>query len=94
MSALALPMIFLFYVAAAICLLTDRRRRLEGVDGLDYAALADDTASPLPVGPAAPDEDPVPVDAAAPLEDPARPDTGATAAPDPARRHDKDDDIT
>jgi sec-independent protein translocase protein TatC len=93
MSALALPMIFLFYVAAAICLLTDRRRRLEGVDGLDYAALADDTASPLPVGPADPAEDPVPVDAAAPLEHPARPDgPGGPAAPDPPRR--PDDDIT
>jgi sec-independent protein translocase protein TatC len=48
MSALAVPMVLLFYVATAIALVTDRRRRRRGVDGLDYEALDDDTASPLP----------------------------------------------
>ena len=60
MTALAVPMLVLYYVAAGIALVTDRRRDLAGVDGVDYRSLADDEASPLPP-PAAdvhePDED-------------------------------------
>jgi sec-independent protein translocase protein TatC len=55
MSALALPMLLLYYVAAGISLLTDRRRRHRGIDGLDYSDLDDDTASPLT--PPRPEED-------------------------------------
>jgi sec-independent protein translocase protein TatC len=47
MTALAVPMLVLYYVAAGLSLLTDRRRRHQGIDGVDYAALDDDTASPL-----------------------------------------------
>jgi sec-independent protein translocase protein TatC len=47
MTALAVPMLVLYYAAAGISLLTDRRRRRAGIDGLDYAALDDDQASPL-----------------------------------------------
>ena len=31
----------------SLSLLVDRRRRLQGIDGLDYSALDDDEASPL-----------------------------------------------
>lgn len=51
MTALAVPMLILYYLAAALALLTDRRRRLAGVDGLDYSALGDDEASPLSPAP-------------------------------------------
>jgi sec-independent protein translocase protein TatC len=47
MSALAIPMLVLFAAAAGICLLVDRRRRLAGIDGVDYSALSDDEAAPL-----------------------------------------------
>jgi sec-independent protein translocase protein TatC len=47
MTALAVPMLVLYYVAAGISLLTDRRRRRQGIDGLDYSTLDDDTASPM-----------------------------------------------
>jgi sec-independent protein translocase protein TatC len=51
MTALAVPMLVLYYAAAGISLLTDRRRRHQGIDGLDYSTLDDDTASPLPPRP-------------------------------------------
>lgn len=57
MSALALPMLVLYFLAAGLSLLTDRRRRREGIDGLDYAGLADDEASPLDHRPRGVDED-------------------------------------
>jgi sec-independent protein translocase protein TatC len=47
MTALAAPMLALYYIAAGISLLTDRRRRRAGIDGIDYDALDDDEASPL-----------------------------------------------
>lgn len=47
MTALAVPMLLLYYIAAGISLLTDRRRRRAGVDGLDYSELDDEQASPL-----------------------------------------------
>lgn len=47
MSALAIPMVVLYYIAAFVSVLTDRRRAKAGIDGLDYAGLADDEASPL-----------------------------------------------
>lgn len=47
MSALALPMLVLYYIAAGLAVLTDRRRARESIDGLDYDTLDDDTASPL-----------------------------------------------
>ena len=50
MTALAVPMIGLFYVAVLICMLTDRRRRLTSPEG-DYAELSDDEASPLDLAP-------------------------------------------
>lgn len=55
MTALAVPMLVLYYVAAGLALLTDRRRRLQRVDGVDYASLDDDEASPL--GPPPGDDD-------------------------------------
>lgn len=60
MSALAIPMIGLYYVAALISVLTDRRRARAGIDGLDYSALDDEAASPLgePPEEAPPDEEP------------------------------------
>ncbi len=33
MTALALPMLVLYYIAAGLAVLTDRRRRREGIDG-------------------------------------------------------------
>ena len=47
MSALALPMLVLYYIAAGLSLLTDRRRRNQRIDGVDYSDLDDDEASPL-----------------------------------------------
>ncbi len=47
MTALAVPMLLLYYIAAGLSLLTDRRRRRAGIDGLDYSALDDEEASPL-----------------------------------------------
>jgi sec-independent protein translocase protein TatC len=47
MTALAVPMLLLYYLATSLSLLVDRRRRLQGIDGLDYSALDDDEASPL-----------------------------------------------
>jgi hypothetical protein len=48
MSALALPMLLLFGLAAGFCVLLDRRRRQRAVtEGYDYGDLDDDTASSL-----------------------------------------------
>jgi sec-independent protein translocase protein TatC len=47
MSALAAPLMMLYFGAIGVCALIDRRRRRAGVDGLDYSALDDDAASPL-----------------------------------------------
>jgi sec-independent protein translocase protein TatC len=47
MSALAMPMLLLFFGAATLCLVMDKRKRARGVDGLDYDSLDDDSASPL-----------------------------------------------
>lgn len=57
MTALAVPMLVLYYVAAGISVLTDRRRARAGIDGLDYGALSDEEASPLDPRPAPLDED-------------------------------------
>lgn len=57
MSALAVPMIGLYYIAAFVSVLTDRRRARAGIDGLDYSALEDDQASPLAAGAEAAPED-------------------------------------
>jgi len=56
MTALAVPMLMLFYVAVGICLLADRRRRLASPD-LDYTGLSDDEASTLEPAPRQHDED-------------------------------------
>ena len=56
MTALAVPMLILFYLAVGIALVTDRRRARAGVDGVDYSALDDDEASPLDVAPGDVDE--------------------------------------
>jgi len=59
MTALAVPMLVLYYIAAGIALLTDRRRRGAGIDGLDYSALDDDQASRLEAAPeTAPEDEP------------------------------------
>lgn len=60
MTALAVPMLLLYYIATVLALLVDRRRRREGIDGLDYSALDDDAASPLDTttAPLGPDTDP------------------------------------
>jgi sec-independent protein translocase protein TatC len=47
MLALATPMLILFWIAVGVCALVDRRRRRQGVDGVDYSELDDDVASPL-----------------------------------------------
>ena len=47
MTALAVPMLVLYYAATGISLLTDRRRRRQGIDGVDYSELDDEQASPL-----------------------------------------------
>jgi sec-independent protein translocase protein TatC len=51
MCALALPMLLLFYIAVAICFVTDRRRRLATSPDSDFTGLADDEASPLDTTP-------------------------------------------
>ena len=58
MTALALPLLVLYYLAATLALLTDRRRRRAGIDGLDYSGLDDDTASPLDDRPTRLDDEP------------------------------------
>ena len=58
MTALAAPMILLYYAAAFLSLLTDRRRARGGIDGVDYASLDDDAASPLDYRPRALDDEP------------------------------------
>jgi hypothetical protein len=40
-------MLVLYYVAAGLSLLTDRRRRNQRIDGVDYGDLDDEEASPL-----------------------------------------------
>jgi sec-independent protein translocase protein TatC len=47
MSALALPMLVLYYIAAFLSVLTDRRRARQSIDGVDYSGLDDEEASPL-----------------------------------------------
>lgn len=48
MTALAVPMLVLYYIAAGLSMLTDRRRARErAAAGLDYRDLEDDEASPL-----------------------------------------------
>ncbi|MDP9393776.1 MAG: twin-arginine translocase subunit TatC [Actinomycetota bacterium] len=47
MTALATPMLVLYFLATAVCALTDRRRRRAGIDGVPYANLTDDEASPI-----------------------------------------------
>lgn len=47
MTALAVPMLVLYYIAAAIAVVTDRRRDSAPIDGLEYAELDDEEASPL-----------------------------------------------
>jgi sec-independent protein translocase protein TatC len=47
MSALALPMLVLYYIAAFLSVLTDRRRARARIDGVDYSELDDEEASPL-----------------------------------------------
>jgi len=51
MTALAVPMLILYYIAAGISMLTDRRRDRASIDGLDYRSLDDDEASPLDATP-------------------------------------------
>ena len=57
MTALAVPMLVLYYIAAGLSLLTDRKRRRQGIDGLDYDALDDEEASPLDTRPTGLDDD-------------------------------------
>jgi sec-independent protein translocase protein TatC len=57
MTALAVPLLVLYYTAAVLALLTDRRRRRAGIDGLDYNDLDDDQASPMPDRPRPPNDD-------------------------------------
>jgi sec-independent protein translocase protein TatC len=47
MTALAAPMLVLYYIAAGLSVITDRRRRRAGIDGIDYDSLDDDEPSPL-----------------------------------------------
>jgi sec-independent protein translocase protein TatC len=54
MTALAVPLLTLYFSAAGVCALVDRRRRRKGIDGLDYTALDDDAASPLDTHPDSP----------------------------------------
>jgi sec-independent protein translocase protein TatC len=56
MSALALPMLLLFYIAVAICFATDRRRMRSASPDSDYTGLADDEASPLDTTPSRGDD--------------------------------------
>jgi sec-independent protein translocase protein TatC len=62
MTALAVPMLVLYYLATFLSLLVDRRRRLQGIDGLDYSALDDEEASPLDTTPSPLDTTPSPLD--------------------------------
>ena len=56
MTALAAPMLVLYFIAAGLSLITDRRRRRTGIDGLDYNAMDDDEASPLDTSPSTLDD--------------------------------------
>jgi sec-independent protein translocase protein TatC len=47
MSALALPLLVLYFLATAVCALNDRRRRRARSRQPDYSRLSDDEASPL-----------------------------------------------
>jgi len=78
MTALALPLLVLYYVAATLALITDRRRRRAGIDGLDYASLDDDESSPLD-------------DRAGPLDDRAGPLDDRPVDDDPDDPDDPDD---
>lgn len=51
MTALAVPMLVLYYTAAFLATWVDRRRDAAPVDGVDYRGLSDDEASPLDPGP-------------------------------------------
>ncbi len=51
MTALAVPMMLLYFAAAGVCAMNDRRRANAQVDGIDYRALSDDEASPLGYAP-------------------------------------------
>jgi sec-independent protein translocase protein TatC len=62
MTALAVPMLVLFFGAATLALIMDRRRHRAGVDGVDYAGLDDDAASPL-------DDRPERIDGPRPIHD-------------------------
>jgi sec-independent protein translocase protein TatC len=57
MSALAFPMLLLFYIAVIICLLTDRRRRLSASPDSNFEGLSDDETSPLDASPSRLDDD-------------------------------------
>ncbi len=63
MTVLAVPMMILYFAAAGIATLNDRRRARALIDGIDYRQLSDDEASPLgydprPAEPASvPDDD-------------------------------------
>ena len=88
MTALAVPLLVLYYTAAGLAMLTDRRRRRSGIDGLDYAALDDDEASPIDDRPAPLGTRPDPLDKRPdPLDN--RPDP-----PDPPGAPDDDGDQT
>jgi len=56
MSALAVPMLLLFYIAVAVCFATDRRRRLSASPDSDYTGLSDDETSPLDTTPSRDDD--------------------------------------
>jgi sec-independent protein translocase protein TatC len=47
MTVLAVPLLLLYFGAAAFCVVVERRRKTSEIDGLDYATLDDDAASPL-----------------------------------------------
>ncbi len=47
MTALAVPLMALYFAAAGVATLNDRRRAKAVIDGVDYRALSDDEASPL-----------------------------------------------
>lgn len=57
MTALAMPMLLLYYIAAGLSLLTDRRRRRQHIDGVDYEGLDDEEASPLDARPSTLDDE-------------------------------------
>lgn len=60
MTALAVPMLLLFFIAVGVCAVLDRRRRRAGVDGIDYDSLDDEAASPLDLKSVPLDEDVLP----------------------------------